>query len=221
MIKQLALIVILVIPCLAATKAEQASQLRNDLQFAWNTNAALTREYLLATMHDQQNSNLLEKTLLENQEAIGTLFEPLYGKEKAKKLTTLLTKLAQSTLDVIQARHKKDEPATVAARNSWKQHACELSTLLDLTNPYLQSKKLQDLFDTYFTKLSAMITDRQEKKWSDDLTDYAAFRMALHTIISTIGKAVTDAFPKPREQVAPPKPRVTVPLPPGMSLRSS
>ncbi len=206
--------------CLAS-KAQSAAHARTQMQHIWQSNTALTREYLVSSILDIPAAKLVAQQLLENQKELGQLFSALYGKEKAQEVTTLLTKQAELTLALIDANTKKDAKAIAKVQSEWKSNACALSSFLDKTNPYLQYKELHALFLEYLTTLNKMITDRLEKKWGDDLVDYDALRAQMHKIVSIVGKALTNAFPKPVVKQKPPKPRVTVPLPPGTSLRKA
>ncbi len=217
--KLLVVFTLISLPCLATTKAEQADKARTELQYLWNSTGALTREYLIEVTLDLPNAKAVAQHLLKNQEAIGNVFASLYGKEKGQKVTELLKKQGTLTLALINAAKKKDNKVLKETETAWKKNACALSMFLDKTNPYIQYGVLHNLLLEYLTKLTTMTVDRIEKKWDDDIINYDAVRAQLHKIVSTLGKALTDAFPKPKEKVEPPKRRVTVPLPPGTSLR--
>lgn len=219
--KRLLALTILTFCCYSTDKAQLASQLRSDLQYLWSSSAVLTREYLIGITLDLPSAKLAAQQLLDNHEEIGQLLVPLYGKEKAQEFTLLMKKQAQATLDIIDASKKNDKEAKEKALQDWKRTAYSISTFLDKTNPYLQYRVLNELFMNYLTFLIAMTTDRLEKKWEQDMTDYHALRNQLNKLISLVGKSFTDAFPKPISKEPPPRPRVTVPLPAGTSLRTT
>jgi hypothetical protein len=218
--KRLLLVTLFCLPCLAVTKPELAVQARSDIQHLWNSSAVWTREYLIDLALDLPNSELATKQLMSTQEAIGKLLEPFYGKEKAATCTELLKKQATLTIALIDATKKKDAKALTEAQESWKKNSDDVSLFLSRTNPYIKYHAFNDLLQGYLTTITTMTTDYLQKSWECDIINYEALRSKLYTIGFQIGKALTDAFPRPPEKLPAPKPQVTtVPLPAGMSIR--
>jgi hypothetical protein len=219
--KHLVLVTLFCLPCLAATKPELALQTSSDMQHLWNSSAVWTREYLIDLALDLPNSELAAKQLMSTQQEIGKLLEPLYGKEKAATAAELLKKQASLTIALIDAAKKKDAASFTEAQANWKKNSSDLSLFLARTNPYIKYHAFNDLLQEYLTTITTMTTDYLQKNWETDIINYDTLRSKLNTIGFQVGKALTDAFPKPPEKLPAPKPQVTVPLPAGMSIRKT
>jgi len=138
----------------------------------------------------------IEQKIAATLVELGEALLPYYGKKAGHDFTKLLQNQQILTQELVIAVLKKSDVEVVKKSEAWKLNSTKVSTFLAKLNPYLSAGLTRNLFSEIHASLLAMIQDRHQKKWKEELTAYDSYREKNLEFGQLCTKALENAFPK-------------------------
>jgi hypothetical protein len=154
-----------------------------------------TRNYVVASLANANNTDVVEARLMEAELAISQSLETFIGTAHAANLDQLL--MAHVTgLHAILAAQGGDAVTVARTRAAWFDNADQIASALAAANPSWNVSDLQGALHAELTQTLAQIDARVAMEWSDDSAAYDATRDAANALADLTAHGLVIGFPK-------------------------
>jgi len=171
-------------------------QFRQAMRDLWADHGIWTHEYIVATLSNIPNSELIAKRLLANQDEIGKAIVPYYGKEAGDKLAKLLREHILVAADLIGAAKSGNQAKLQEADQKWHQNAKEIATFLSKANSYWPVKEMVGMLNLHLALTADQALARLNKKWERDIELYDDIRKQLAQMADSLSEGIIKQFPQ-------------------------
>ena len=88
--------------------AQSEVDLRNAMRQLWEEHIVYTRNFIISSVGDLEDTGKIAERLLRNQDDIGNAIKPIYGEEAGNKLAALLREHILIAADIVKAAKAGD-----------------------------------------------------------------------------------------------------------------
>jgi len=132
---------------------------------------------------------------MKNQEDIGQLLAPFYGKDDAETFTKLLKTHIMLAGDIITAI--KDSKSTVALETAWNTNAEEIATFLDSLDPDNWPKEtVLAVLKKHLACTLDEVNAIAKKDWVAGIAAYDACSLVIAQLAYAVATGIVDKFPE-------------------------
>jgi type VI protein secretion system component VasK len=178
-----------------STSSEAASVLKQDLRKLWTDHVVWTRDYVIAAVADQPDTQAAANRLMKNQEDIGKAIAQFYGEAAGQQLTTLLKEHISIAVDLIKAAKTGDKAGQQQADTKWQQNAVQIADLLSKANPNWARATLVDLMKEHLSTTTAEVVARLNKNWNADVQAFDAVYEHILKMSDALADGIIKQFP--------------------------
>jgi hypothetical protein len=178
----------------ACTKS--ACGARQAMRFLWKDQAIYTRNYIISSLANLEDTEAVTQRLLQNQVDIGNGIKPYYGEDAGNKLTELLKQHVMITLQAVNATKTGNSKDLTEAQKSWKQNINDLASFLSGINPNWNKKNLTAILEKYLQLTSGEILSRLNKDWNSDLSMFNKAEEQIIMLSDYISDGIIKQFPE-------------------------
>jgi hypothetical protein len=153
------------------------------------------RNYLISTVSDSPNTQLVAKRLLKNQDDIGNAFAQFYGSAVGKTITDLLQEHILIAVDLISAARLNNTSEFKELDSKWHKNADEIAKALSDLNPSWPYKTMQKMLYEHLNLTHQEINAQLKKDWPADI---AAFDKSFDQILEMavdFAQGIISQFP--------------------------
>lgn len=147
----------------------KCKMLQQKMRKLWIDHDIWTRQYIISSVANLSDSSAVADRLMKNQEEIGQLVEPYYGKEAANKLTELLKQHILIATDVVRSTIANDKVALNTANQKWHNNANQIAIFLSSANPTWEKSKIEEMLNKHLSSLTDEVTARLKKDWKREI----------------------------------------------------
>lgn len=117
------------------TYTQKEVDLTMNMRKLWEDHITWTRMYIVSSVAEGQDKDVIAQRLLKNQEDIGNAIKPYYGNSAGDRLTTLLKEHITTAVEVVDAAKIGDQDTLNDANKRWYDNGNRVSDFLSSANP--------------------------------------------------------------------------------------
>jgi len=175
---------------------KSAVELRTSMRKLWEDHITWTRNYIISSLADLEDTGKVAERLLKNQDDIGMAIQPVYGYDAGMKLASLLRDHILVATEVVKAAKAGNNEELTAANKKWYANADDIAVFLSGANPNWSKKDLTDMLYKHLELTTGEVVSRLKKDWQADIDFYdkGHEHMLMFADVLTIG--ILKQFPK-------------------------
>ncbi len=170
--------------------------LKQNMRKLWSDHVIWTRQYIVSSVNGTADTNADVTRLMKNQEEIGNLLIPYYGKEAARALTKLLKEHIGIAAEVVKAATDNAKDNLKKADTKWHENANQMADFLSKANPYWMKKDLLSMLNRHLDLTTHEVTYRIEKDWNEDVENFDQIFDQAIAMADTLSDGIIKQFPK-------------------------
>ena len=143
-------------------QTSKAIRFHDDMRKLWEDHITWTRLAIVSFAGGLPDFDATAARLLRNQDDIGNVIKPYYGRKAGERLTALLQEHIAGAVELLKAAKAGDDTSFAAAKDAWYRNGRQIARFLSNANPRF---------------LPFARTDRLMKGHLDDTLDEAAHQL--------------------------------------------
>ncbi|MDF2606416.1 MAG: glycosyltransferase [Bacillales bacterium] len=171
-------------------------QLKEDFRKVWIEHAIWTRNYLYSSILELENKEQTLARLLKNQEDIGAVITPYYGKAASKRLTELMKEHIAIGGKVISAIKTGNQEEFAKHNKSWYRNSDDIAQFLSSANPNWNRSDLQKMLHMHLEDVTTNTKFIVNKDWSKDIKAFDHGELHLIMIADTLTEGILKQYPE-------------------------
>jgi hypothetical protein len=176
-------------------QASPAADLHAAMRKLWTDHVVWTRDYIVAAVGDQPDTQAAAARLMKNQEDIGGAVAKFYGDSAGQQLTSLLKEHISIAVDLIKAAKAGDKAAQQQADAKWQQNAVQIADFLSKANPNWPRETLVDMMKMHLATTTDEVVARLTKNWDADVKAYDKVYDHILKMADTLSDGIVKQFP--------------------------
>lgn len=180
---------------MAPTMKMPAVELRTAMRKLWEDHITWTRNYIVSSLSDLEDSGKVAERLLKNQDDIGDAIKPFYGDEAGNKLTALLKDHIIIATEVVKAAKAGNNEDLMKASDKWTANADDIAVFLSGANPNWPQAVLKDMLHKHLEYTTGEVTSRLKKDWAADIDSYDKGHMHMLMVADALAGGIVKQFP--------------------------
>jgi uncharacterized protein YukE len=177
------------------TYSQSQVDLLNGMRKLWTDHTVYTRLYIISSLNDAPDTNLVAARLLRNQEDIGNAIKPVYGDAAGDQLTALLKEHIVIAVDIVDAVKAKNTTAQAAAEARWKTNADDMANFLSGANPNWPNQDLKNLLYMHLATTKDELVARYTMNYPADVKAYDTVYNHILMMSDTLANGIVQQFP--------------------------
>jgi hypothetical protein len=175
--------------------SEAIETFKNWVRCVWDDHVTYTRDANISIMASLPDTPAIVDRLMKNQEEIGSIIEPYYGKVAADKLTALLKEHVRLVGECITAI--RDAANTDAVEASLLANAGLIADHLESLDPVCWPKTtVLPILAEHITCTKLQATSRFAKDWITDIAAFDSCRSKIYTLADAMSSGIVSQFPE-------------------------
>ena len=172
-----------------------AVSLKQDMRKLWTDHVVWTRDYIIAAVGDQPDTQAAANRLMKNQEDIGAAVGKIYGAPAGQQLTTLLKEHISIAVDLIKAAKAGDKAGQQAADTKWQQNGVAIAEFLSKANPNWPRATLVDMMKGHLTTTTNEVVARLNQNWDEDVRAFDEVYRHILMMSDALADGIVKQFP--------------------------
>jgi hypothetical protein len=169
--------------------------LLNGMRKLWTDHTVYTRLYIISSLDNAPDTNVVAARLLKNQEDIGNAIKPVYGDAAGNQLTALLKEHILIAVDIVDAVKAQNATAQAAAEAKWKANADDISNLLSGANPYWPNQDLKNMMYNHLATTKDELVARYTTNYPADVKAYDTVYNHILMMSDALANGIVQQFP--------------------------
>jgi len=162
----------------------------------WEQHIILTRLYLVSTIQNFGDQDLVLQSLLQNQIDIGNAFKTFYGNEAGDQLSSLLTDHIKFAGEIISDLIASKTAEAGIAVTAWYSNADDLAMFLNNANPTnWHLSDLQTMLHAHLDLTSSEVKDEIAKDYIDSASVFTQISNQILSMADVLSSGVMKQFP--------------------------
>src|SRR5512143_328208 len=176
------------------TKSEV--DLRNAMRQLWEEHIVYTRNFIISSVGDLEDTGKIAERLLRNQDDIGNAIKPIYGEEAGNKLAALLKEHILIAAEIVKTAKVGDSEGVAKGQKKWIVNADDIAVLLSGANPNWPVQTLKDMLYKHLAFTTTEVVSRLKKDWPADIEAYDKGRAHMLMFADMLTEGIVKQFPK-------------------------
>lgn len=176
--------------------AQSEVDLRNAMRQLWEDHIVYTRNFIISSLGDLEDTGKVAERLLRNQDDIGNAIKPIYGEEAGKKLAALLRDHILIAADIVKAAKAGDNDGVAKGQKKWIENADAIAEFLGGANPNWPKQVLKDMLYKHLAYTTTEVVSRIKKDWDADIEAYDKGHAHMLMFADTLTDGIIKQFPK-------------------------
>jgi len=176
-------------------EASGSAKLNQDMRKLWSDHVIWTREYIVAAVGDQPDTQSAANRLMKNQEDIGAAVATYYGKAAGDKLTTLLKEHISIAVDIIKFAKAGDKTSQQRADAKWHQNGEAIADFLSQANPNWPRATLVQMMNAHLSTTTDEVVARLTRNWAADVRSFDAVYDHILMMADALADGIVKQFP--------------------------
>jgi hypothetical protein len=170
--------------------------LRNAMRQLWEDHIVYTRNFIISSLGDLEDTGKVAERLLRNQDDIGNAIKPIYGEEAGKKLSALLKDHILIAADIVKAAKAGDNDGVAKGQKKWLENADDISAFLSGANPNWSTQVLKDMLYKHLAYTTTEVVSRLNKDWTADIEAYDKGHAHMLMFADALTDGIIKQFPE-------------------------
>lgn len=176
--------------------SQSAITLRLALRELWEYQVTWMRSYIVSTLSDLEDKDIVKDKLIKNQERIGKAIKPYYGDFAGNRLASLLREHIVIAVEIVEAKKTKDDEALKNAQEKGRIYAERISNLLSrVKSPRWDKQYLKDMFYKHLEYIDRQVDFRLKKDWASEIRAYDDGLAHVLRISDILAEGIVHQFP--------------------------
>ncbi len=170
--------------------------LRNAMRQLWEEHIVYTRNFIISSVGDLEDTGKIAERLLRNQDDIGNAIKPFYGEEAGNKLAALLREHILIAADIVKAAKAGDGEGVAKGQKKWIGNADDIAVFLSGANPNWPVQTLKDMLYKHLAFTTTEVVSRLKKDWPADIEAYDKGHVHMLMFADILTEGIVKQFPK-------------------------
>ena len=170
--------------------------LRNAMRQLWEEHIVYTRNFIISSVGDLEDTGKIAERLLRNQDDIGNAIKPIYGEEAGNKLAALLREHILIAADIVKAAKAGDSEGVAKGQKKWIGNADDIAVFLSGANPNWPVQTLKDMLYKHLAFTTTEVVSRIKKDWPADIDAYDKGHAHMLMFADILTEGIVKQFPK-------------------------
>lgn len=144
----------------------------NTFRKLWEEHVMWTRLFIISTIADSQDLDLVTKRLLQNPVDFSNVLRRFYGYDNAKHFEQLLTDHLSIAAKLLNDAKAGNTNAVDEDRKNWFANANEIADFLSGINPYWKKEEWQNMLYDHLRMTEKEATNHLTSQFASDITDF-------------------------------------------------
>lgn len=176
------------------TKSEV--DLRNAMRQLWEEHIVYTRNFIISSVGDLEDTGKIAERLLRNQDDIGNAIKPIYGEEAGNKLAALLKEHILIAAEIVKTAKVGDSEGVAKGQKKWIGNADDIAVFLSGANPNWPVQTLKDMLYKHLAFTTTEVVSRLKKDWPADIEAYDKGHAHMLMFADILTEGIVKQFPK-------------------------
>lgn len=169
--------------------------IRVTMRTLWNDHVSYTRNYIISSLANLEDSDAVAKRLLKNQDDIGAAIRMYYGSKASNKLSSLLKEHIMIATEVVKGAKTGNEEELKKADEKWHANADDIATFLSDANPNWSKEELTEMLYRHLELTTGEVTSRLKKDWTADIGFYDKGHKHMLAFADMLSDGIVKQFP--------------------------
>lgn len=175
--------------------AKSAVELRVAMRKLWEDHITWTRNYIISSLADLEDTGKVAERLLKNQDDIGDAIKPVYGDDAGKKLAALLRDHILIATEVVKAAKMGNSEELTKASKKWYANADDIAVFLSGANTNWPKQALVDMLYKHLEYTTGEVVSRLKKDWAADIEFYDKGHLHMLMFADALTDGIVKQFP--------------------------
>ncbi len=169
--------------------------LRLAMRKLWEEHIVYTRNYIISSLANLEDSGAVAQRLLKNQDEIGEAIKPYYGDSAGNKLAGLLRDHILIATEVVKAAKMGNNEELEKADKKWHVNADDIAVFLSGANANWAKKDLTDMLYKHLELTTGEVVSRLKKDWAVDIDFYDKGHAHMLMFADVLTNGIVKQFP--------------------------
>lgn len=179
-----------------ACAPQSVVNLNNTMRQLWEDHITYTRNFIISSLGNLEDTGKVTERLLRNQDDIGNAIQPIYGEAAGKKLAALLREHILIAADIVKAAKSGDSDGVAKGQKRWYANADDLAAFLSGANPNWSKAALTDMLYKHLEFTTTEVVSRLKKDWAADIDAYDKGHEHMLMFADALTSGIVKQFPK-------------------------
>jgi len=179
-----------------AVPTQSEIDLRNAMRQLWEEHIVYTRNFIISSLGDLEDTGKIAERLLRNQDDIGNAVKPFYGEEAGNKLAALLREHILIAADIVKAAKAGDSEGVAKGEKKWMGNADDIAVFLSGANPNWPEQTLKNMLYKHLALTTTEVVSRLKKDWPADIDAYDKGHAHMLMFADILTEGIVKQFPK-------------------------
>lgn len=170
--------------------------LKLTMRKLWEDHIIYTRNYIISSLADLEDTGKIAERLLKNQDDIGNAIKPIYGDEAGNKLASLLKDHILVATEVVKAAKMGNNEELAKANKKWEANADDIASFLSGANPNWPKQDLVNMMYKHLALTTGEVVSRLKKDWVADIDYYNKGHEHMLMFADALTDGIVKQFPK-------------------------
>jgi hypothetical protein len=170
-------------------------ELKTTMRKLWADHAIWTREYIVSTVAQAEDTKDVTERLMKNQMDIGDAFGQFYGADAGNEFTVLLKDHISLATEVVAAAKAGNQEKLREADARWHKNAEDMSHFLNKANNNWAMNDLMAMFNDHLRLTTEEATARLKKEWKKDIKTFDDVFDQIMKMADMITDGIIKQFP--------------------------
>lgn len=170
-------------------------RLHDNMRKLWEDHIQWTRNYIISAIANLADQGPVAQRLLQNQDDMGDLFKPYYGKKIGNRLTKLLKEHILIAVDIIADAIANNIPKFNEDYEKWQKNARRIAEFLADKNPNWSKKELKEILYEHLDFTAGEVSSRLQADWEADIEFYDKGHIHILKLADILSNGIVKQFP--------------------------
>ena len=170
-------------------------ELSNHLRMLWEQHIVWTRMFIISTVSNLLDVDLVTNRLLQNPKDFEMALKPFYGDEIASKFNDLLTEHLTIAVELVNAAKVGDEKAEEETEKRWYANADKIALFLSSINPYWSENEWKTMLYKHLTLTKTEAVSRLTGDYKTNIAIYNEIENQALGMADMMTKGIVKQFP--------------------------
>lgn len=174
-------------------------KLNNEMRKIWDDHVFWTREVMLTAALNAEDSPLVGTAvnrLMQNQEQLGDMIAPYYGRQAGDEFTRLLKEHIQYAVELVLASKAGDKVRAQGASDLWYQNATQIARFLSQANDrYWPYDAILKMMNEHLRLTTSEAADMLGQNYVKSVQDFHEVREEVIMMADAVTDGIMMQFP--------------------------
>lgn len=179
----------------AALILPPALVLRLAMRNLWTDHIIFTRSYIVSALARLPDRKTVAQRLMENQDELGQILVPYYGRKAGDRLAALLREHINIAAEVVAKSMDSDTAGLKRVQGNWAANGEQIATFLSGANPHWDREDCAAMFTDHLATTTAELNCRLAGDWQGDIMNFDRLQTHMLMFADFLTDGIIRQFP--------------------------